>query len=134
MHQPHWVQITPFFGVLRLDRSVAFFNEVLGFRVWSPGGGYAYVERDRIGVRLLELDDSAPYAPGISHAYVDVSDVDHLFAEWELQLGGLPKERWGRPQDHSYGQREFWVRDPDGNLLTFGEGIGGNAGQWDSRA
>ncbi len=134
MHQPHWVQITPFFGVLRLDLSVTFFNEVLGFRIWSPGGGYAYAERDRIGVRLLELDAGAPYPPGTSHAYVDVSHVDQLFAEWEPQLLRLPVECWGAPKDQLYDQREFWVRDPDGNLLTFGEGIGGNAGQWDSRA
>lgn len=133
MDQPLWIQITPFFGVSRLDQSVAFFKDVLGFGIWSPGGGYAYAERDRIGLRLLELDDGAPHPPGRSHAYVDVSDVERLFAEWEPQLRGLPSGQWGAPKDQPYGQREFWVRDPDGNLLTFGQGIGANAAQWDYR-
>lgn len=133
MDQPQWIQITPFFGVSRLDQSVAFFKDALGFGIWNLGGGYAYAERDRIGLRLLELGDSAPHPPGLSHAYVDVADVGRLFADWEPQLRGLAPERWGAPKDQAYGQREFWVRDPDGNLLTFGQGIGANAAQWDYR-
>jgi catechol 2,3-dioxygenase-like lactoylglutathione lyase family enzyme len=133
MDQPLWIQITPVFGVSRLDQSVAFFKDVLGFGIWSPGGGYAYVEHDRFGLRLIELDDNAPHPPGCAHAYVDVSDVERLFAEWEPRLCDLPAERWGAPKDQAYGQREFWVRDPDGNLLTFGQGIGANAAQWDHR-
>ena len=133
MDQPQWIQITPFFGVSRLDQSLAFFKDVLGFGIWSPGGGYAYAERDRIGLRLVELDDGALNPPGSSHAYIDVSDVERLFADCEPQLRGLPAEQWGAPKDQPYGQREFWVRDPDGNLLTFGQGIGANAGQWDYR-
>jgi catechol 2,3-dioxygenase-like lactoylglutathione lyase family enzyme len=133
MDRPLWIQITPFFGVSRLDQSVAFFKDVLGFSIWSPGGGYAYAEHDRIGLRLLELDGSALNPPGCSHAYVDVSDVERLFAELEPRLRGLPSEQWGAPKDQPYGQREFWVRDPDGNMLTFGQGIGDNAAQWDDR-
>jgi catechol 2,3-dioxygenase-like lactoylglutathione lyase family enzyme len=128
-----WIQITPFLGVSQLDRAVAFYRDVLGFAIWSPGGGYAYAERERVGLRLLALEADAPFPPGSSHAYVDVADADGLFAEWEAALRALPAERWGPPKDHSYGQREFWVRDPDGNLLTFGQGIGANATQWDYR-
>jgi catechol 2,3-dioxygenase-like lactoylglutathione lyase family enzyme len=133
MDQPQWIQITPFFGVSQLDQSVVFFKDVLGFGIWSPGGGYAYAERDRIGLRLLELDNGERNPPGCSHAYIDVFDVDRIFKEWEPQLRGLPTERWGAPKDQAYGQREFWVRDPDGNLLTLGQGIGANASQWDYR-
>lgn len=133
MDQPPWIQITPFFGVSQLDRSMAFFKDVLGFGIWSPGGGYAYAERDRVGLRLLELDVGALSPPGCSHAYVDVADVDSLFDALEPALRGLPAGRWGPLKDQPHGQREFWVRDPDGNLLTFGEGIGPNAGQWNYR-
>ncbi len=134
MAQPGWVQITPFFGVSQLDLAVAFYRDVLGFAIWSPGGGYAYAERERVGLRLLVLDAGAPFPPGSSHAYVDIADVDGLFAGWEPALRTFPAERWGAPTDQAYGQREFWVRDPDGNLLTFGQGIGANAAQWDYRA
>lgn len=128
-----FIQVTPFFGTGPLDRAVAFYRDILGCSVFSPGGGYAYVEREQIAFRLVQLDSGAKFPPGAGHAYVDVRDAAALFAELAAQLGSLPADRWGPPKDHDYGQREFWVRDPDGNLITFGEGIGDNAGQWDYR-
>lgn len=127
------IQITPFFGVSRLEPAIAFYRDILGCVIFSPGGGYAYAERERVAFRLLELDSGAPFPPGSSHAYVDVHDVDALFAELHPRLAGLPPERWGPVKEQSYGQREFWVRDPDGNLIHFGQGIGDNAQQWDYR-
>lgn len=129
-----FIQVTPFFGVGSLATAIAFYRDILGFGTFAEGGGYAYVERDRIAIRLLELDAGAPNPLGCSHAYIDVADVDALFAELEPKLGRLDQLRWGPPKDQSYGQREFWVRDPDGNLLNFGQGIGANAQQWDYRA
>lgn len=125
-----FVQVTPFFGTGRLERAIAFYRDILGCGVHAPGGGYAYVERDRIAFRLLELDDGARNPPGCGHAYVDVRDVDALFAELHARLETLPDGRWGPPKDQPYGMREFWVRDPDGNLINFGQGIGANADQW----
>ena len=127
------VQITPFFGVAELRRSVQFYTDILGFSAFVHAGDYAYIERDGIGIRLLELNAGASSSPGSGHAYVDVHDIDSLFAEMELRLKTLPVERWDTPQDQHYGQREFWVRDPDGNLLNFGQGIGPNAAQWEYR-
>lgn len=128
-----FIQVTPFFGVSTLGSAIAFYQDMLGFSIFSPGGGYAYVERERVALRLLELDAGAPIQPGCSHAYIDVVDVDALFAELAPRLGELGGGRYGPPIDQDYGQREFWVRDPDGNLLNFGQGIGANAGQWDYR-
>jgi catechol 2,3-dioxygenase-like lactoylglutathione lyase family enzyme len=127
----NWIQVSPFFGVASLDAAIAFYRDVLAFSVWAPGGGYAYAERERIAFRLLELDTGARNPPGCSHAYIDIADVDSLFAELEPKLMDLPASRWAKPKDQPYGQREFWVRDPDGNLVTFGQGIGENANQWD---
>jgi catechol 2,3-dioxygenase-like lactoylglutathione lyase family enzyme len=128
-----WVQITPFFGVSDLEQAIAFYRDVLGFTVWSPGGGYAYAEQERIAVRLLELDEGSSNPAGCSHAYIDIGDADELFAKFVDRLSELSADRWGPPRDQPYGQREFWVRDPDGNLITLGQGIGGNSSQWDYR-
>jgi catechol 2,3-dioxygenase-like lactoylglutathione lyase family enzyme len=133
MARAGFIQITPFFGTGPLDRAISFYRDIVGCSIFAPGGGYAYAERDEIAVRLLELDAGAQNIPGRSHAYVDVHDVDSSFAELKQQFESLPADRWGSPKDQPYGQREFWVRDPDGNLLTFGQGIGPNAAQWDYR-
>jgi len=127
------VQVTPLLGTGPIERSIAFYRDVLGFTVHVAADGYAYLERDRVAVRLLELDDGAPHPPGCSHLYIDVRNCDAVFAEIEPALAALPTGRWGAPRDHAYGQRECWVRDPDGNLITFGQGIGDNARQWDYR-
>lgn len=127
------IQVSPFLGVAQLDRAIAFYGDTLGFECFVANGGYAYLERERVALRLLELDDGALNPPGCSHAYIDVRDVGAEYARIAAALALLPPGRHGEPKDQPYGQREFWVRDPDGNLLTFGQGIGANAGQWDYR-
>lgn len=127
------IQVTPFLGTGPIDRSIAFYRDLLGFAVYVASGGYAYLERDRVAIRLLQLDAGAPHPPGCAHIYIDVRDCDALFAELEPGLRALPADRLRPPADTVYGQREFSVRDPDGNLIMFGQGIGDNAGQWDYR-
>ena len=64
--------------------------------------------------------------PAISFAYyIDVRDVDRLYAELKPKLDTLPKGDVYGPVDQSYGQRELLVLAPDGNLLAFGQAIGG---------
>jgi len=116
-----------------MERTLAFYRDLLGFTVYVDDGGYAYIERERIGLRILQLEADALNPPGCSHIYVDISGADALFSEFEPHFHQLPKDRWGPPKDQPYGQREFWVRDPDGNLITFGEGMGANADQWGYR-
>ncbi len=130
---PNLIQVTPFLGTGRLDRAIGFYRDVLGFALHAHFDGYAYLERDRVGIRLLELDAGAPHPPGASHAYIDVRDVDALFAQLEPRLRALPAGTFAIPRDAPYHQREFWVRDPDGNLIHFGQGIGPSATQWDYR-
>ncbi|MBO9697808.1 MAG: VOC family protein [Sphingopyxis sp.] len=127
--KPAFIHVTPFLGVTAMEVALAFYRDVLGFTVHVDYGGYAYIERERVGFRLLALDIGALNPPGCSHAYIDVTDADGCFAGYEARLRNLPPDRWAPPRDQPYGQREFWVRDPDGNLITFGQGIGENAGQ-----
>lgn len=133
MASANLIQVTPFLGVAEMDRALAFYREVLGFTCFVNSGGYAYLERERIGLRLLELDAGARNPPGCSHIYIDLRDAAGFHSELATAIAALPPERRGGLRDQPYGQREFWVRDPDGNLITFGEGIGANATQWDYR-
>jgi hypothetical protein len=57
--------------------------------------------------------------------YFDVRDVDRLYAELKPKLDTLPKGDVHGPVDQSDGQRELLVLAPDGNLLAFGQAIGG---------
>src|SRR5688572_3191286 len=48
-----FLQVTPFMHVADVDAAVAFFSELLGFAVPFRMPGYAYVEREGCGLRIL---------------------------------------------------------------------------------
>lgn len=117
-------QITPMLLVADLTASIAFFETALGFecRVRMEDFDYAYLVRDSVAVRLLGV------GPGIDthdekrqvHCYIDVDDVDALYAELKPELDKLPEGRVRPPHDTEYGQRELHVTDLDTLLISFG--------------
>jgi catechol 2,3-dioxygenase-like lactoylglutathione lyase family enzyme len=121
----NFLQITPFIHVPDLDAAISFFEDLLGFRTRVKGGGYAYVEREEIGIRLLQNhgEDGAPPGNRRFAYYIDVRDVDALHAELKPKLDALPAGDVHGPADKPYGQRELLVLAPDGNLIAFGQAI-----------
>jgi catechol 2,3-dioxygenase-like lactoylglutathione lyase family enzyme len=121
----NFIQVTPFMHVDDLERAVAFFTGILGFETRFRAGNYAYVHRETTGFRILEQTgaDGAPPGNRRFAYYIDVHDVDGLYAELKPKLDTLPKGDVYGPVDQSYGQRELLVLAPDGNLLAFGQAI-----------
>lgn len=127
------IQITPFLGVRDLDASLAFYTKILDFGAFAVGGGYAYLERERAAIRLLQVSpDDVPTIHTLS-CYIDVHDVDDEVARLDARLHTLPPDRWQGPINQSYNQRELIVRDPDNHLIIFGQGLGASSDQWDYR-
>lgn len=124
MSEGNFIQITPFIHVPDLDAAIAFF-ETLGFKATFRISNYAYVHRETVGVRLLENEDERTEPTGqrrYAH-YVDVRDVDALYAELKPKLDLLPPGDVHGPADKEYGQRELLILAPDGNLIAFGHAI-----------
>ncbi len=98
---------------------------MLGFAALFRSPGYAYVEREGCGVRMLENrgDDGAPPGNRRFAYYFDVRDVDALYAELKPVLDALPPGDVHGPADKGYNQRELLVLAPDGNLVAFGQPI-----------
>ena len=121
----NFIQITPFMHVQDLDRAVRFFTDTLGFKALLHVSDYAYVHRETAGIRILAHKDPADVPPGTRRFayYIDVQDVDGLFAEMKPKLDTLPKGDVYGPVNQTYGQREFLVLAPDGNLIAFGQAI-----------
>jgi catechol 2,3-dioxygenase-like lactoylglutathione lyase family enzyme len=117
-------QITPFMHVADLEDGLRFFQDFLGFSVPYREGNFAYVERDGVAIRILEDHDPPPQPGDRRFAYyIDVHDVDALYAELKPRLDTLPPRDVHGPADKSYGQRELLVLAPDGNLIAFGQAI-----------
>lgn len=120
-----FVQVTPFMHVPDIDAAVRFFEEILGFSALYREPGYAYVEREGCGVRMLQNhgEDGAPPGNRRFAYYFDVRDVDRLHAELKPRLDTLPPGDVHGPADKPYFQRELLVLAPDENLIAFGQPI-----------
>ena len=123
----NFIQITPFMHVPDIDAAVGFFEDLLGFQTLFRMGTYAYVEREGAGIRILQNDGEGGAPPGNRRFayYVDVRDVDALYAELKPRLDALPPGDVHGPADKPYGQRELLVLAPDGNVIAFGQAIQG---------
>ena len=114
-------QITPFVPCRNLARQIAFYCDVLGFEVGFSAQNYAFLRREAVAVRLIEVDAGEDIFGKETSFYIDVTGIDALFANLRGALGDLPDGRVRAPFDQPYGQREFHVLDEDGNLVLFGE-------------
>ena len=116
--------VTPSFTVTDLQRSIAFYRDVLGFVAgdeWRQDGALAGCEIHAGGVTfMLGQDDFAKgrdRQKGLgSRLYCDTAqDLDRVAAEIKARGGVLDQE----PQDMPWGSRVFMISDPDGFKLTF---------------
>jgi len=121
----NFIQITPFMHVEDLEQALAFFNDILGFETLWRMADYAYVHRETAGFRILEQKGPEGVPPGNRRFayYIDVHDVDALYAELKPKLDTLPKADVHGAANKSYWQRELLVLAPDGNLIAFGQKI-----------
>lgn len=114
---PNVDTIIPVLPVRDLERAHRFYCDVLGFvEPWGFGEPPQYG-----GVQAAPGSDAAVHLTvdserGHGEAYILVPDVDSYFqqvkaagAEFVFELG-----------DREYGMRDFMVKDPDGNQLSFG--------------
>ncbi|GLS02189.1 bleomycin resistance protein [Brevundimonas denitrificans] len=120
----NFLQVTPFLHVADLQKALGFFTDILGFTVPFRQEGYAYIHRETVGFRLLQAEE-CEVSPGRRRFayYIDVRDVDALYAELKPKLDALPPEDVHGPADKPYGQRELLVLAPDGELIAFGMAI-----------
>ena len=104
--------VVPILRVERLDASIGYYVEQLGFQLQWRSGSVASVGRDRTSLMLSEGDQG--------HAgtwlWIAASDVDALYAELHARGARLRHP----PANYPWGSRECQVTDPDGHVLRFG--------------
>ncbi len=109
------------FTVADVTRALSVYVGRLGFveqfRVGEPPS-YAIIDRDNVSLHLM-AGERAPDNVGRSAIYVFVDNADGLHAEFIARACPIEEP----PADYDYGMREFSLRDPDGNRITFGQEI-----------
>ena len=99
----------------------AFWTETMGFSIAEEGGepprfGIFHKDKATVFVDAWNGADPAPHDGWCAYFHCD--DVDALARD--LAAKGQPVNG---PRDTVYGMREIDLRDPDGNLLCFGEDL-----------
>jgi uncharacterized glyoxalase superfamily protein PhnB len=107
----------PLFAAADVGKAAAWYRDKLGFaatKLYSDHG-YAIVERDDIEIHFWTCDDRS--VAEHTSAYFRVEDIDAVHGEMRRAAEG---GRISPVTDQAWGMREFYVWDPDGNLLKFG--------------
>jgi catechol 2,3-dioxygenase-like lactoylglutathione lyase family enzyme len=111
-------RVTPQLRSTNWERTRAFYEEGLGFRVewehqFEPGFPvFAQVSRDSLSLFLTEHAGDCQVGGA---AYIIVDDVDALYQE----ITGRGVKVLEPPEEAPWGGREMSVLDPDGNRLRF---------------
>jgi catechol 2,3-dioxygenase-like lactoylglutathione lyase family enzyme len=113
------IQITPFMHVPNLKAAIDFMTDIMGFAVTIRRANYAYMERDGAAIRLLCVPEQYQEGNRRYGYYVDVHDVDALYASLKPKLDTLPERSVRGPVDRPYAVRELMVLMPDGNFMVF---------------
>jgi len=123
--------VTPNLIVRDVERSTAFYRDVLGFTIKQtvPDQGpfvFVWLERDGVPVFLNAVhaveedypDAAARPAGGTATLFFAVTEVDALHAAIAPHAPVVMALK-----TQFYGMREFAVTDPDGHILTFAERV-----------
>jgi catechol 2,3-dioxygenase-like lactoylglutathione lyase family enzyme len=94
--------------------AVAYYRDVLGFRVNYQQHDLGVMDRDEITVLLIARTERHK---GIGSFEVYVEDADALFVELSAKGPNLQ----GEPVSHPWGLRDFSLLDLEGNRITFAQ-------------
>lgn len=115
--------IVPQFLVDDLERAIAYYRDRLGFAVdFIYDSFYASVSRDGFAIHLKEaptLAGEREFKKQQEHldAHVSVSGVRELFSELQSRGATIVHALADQP----WSCTDFYVEDPDGNVLCFSE-------------
>ena len=118
------MKMVPIFRCSNMQQAISFYTTVLDFELKEPGASpddYVVVLKNgdaELLLTRLEGDQKAAIA-----ANVVVTAIDNLFAKY-LKRGLDTSAKKDSPVhqgplDQSWGTREFYVTDADGNTLRF---------------
>ena len=119
--------IIPTVRCRRMETSITFYTKVLDFE-WIDGDddnndpSFSVLMREGHSLILSSHKGDGTFGQAI---VVQTDDVEALFRKFRtrgLKTPGnsdAPEEVHEGPIDQSWGTREFYVKDPDGNTLRF---------------
>src|SRR6185369_4356867 len=118
----------PYFPVANVEQTVAFYEQMLGFRCEYSAGSplqFAICSRDGLAIMLRRVSAPEMIVPsekqgGTWDAFFWVSDAQALHEELHAKGADIV---YGPLIQEAYQMKEFAARDCDGHVLGFGQSI-----------
>lgn len=115
-----------------MDRMVPFYRDTLGFQTQWDGGDFAELETAG-GALSLWLYSRKKFVQAIGESYIPPKGINQTFeiALWLPSFADVDAEYerlsklelcfpTGEPITYPFGIRNFYIADPEGNLLEIG--------------
>lgn len=126
MKKPGFSWVTPIFCVTDLVKSLAYYQDVLGFDIswtWSEDDAFdekvqptfACVCRGKCSLFLCEQGQGNPGA-WVFFNLDTIQDLQTIYQEYQASGADIVEA----PEDHSWGMCELVVKDLDGNIFRIG--------------
>lgn len=113
--------VSRWLGATNVERTVAFWRDVLGFEAAPRGADGIELTRGRARIRFGDVDTEPDFSsedpPGSAIVFLDTDDAEKLHADIRRRGGApsaLTKVNWIK-------RRVFEVRDPDGHVIWIGQ-------------
>ena len=124
------MSIEPFIHCSDIISSLSFYTKLLDFKVvQAPDPDpeafmsmYAYLQRGDSGIHLSQHAGDGVFGNVI---YVRVNNIDDMYSAF-LNNGLKVQDKSGitmEPVEQTWGMKEFYVADPDGNHIRFGQQV-----------
>jgi catechol 2,3-dioxygenase-like lactoylglutathione lyase family enzyme len=123
------MSVVPGIRCTDMARSLAFYTGVLDFRLKYRGQSHEDVVIDIVNevaeLQLSVLRGDGAFCSATNIGVMDVDGVFRMYVARGLDASKRPDSPVHQgPVDQTWGKREFYVTDPDGNTLRFGQVIG----------
>ncbi len=124
------MSIAPFIRCSNIKDSLSFYTQILDFEVVQAPDPhpdsfmsmYAFLKREESFVHLSQHAGDGEFGNVI---YVRVNNIDDIYQGF-LNNGLTIQDKSGismEPVEQTWGMKEFYVADPDGNRIRYGQQI-----------
>ena len=112
--------IHPKLPMRNIESTKEYYVNRLDFKLQGEYDQYLIVAKDEIEIHFFLFENLDP-KENYGQVYIRTDNIEGLYESF--MQNNISIHPNGKLQMKSWGQKEFSLLDPDGNLLTFGESI-----------